>query len=84
METGKAQFSIEPFIKTDNRFITWADVSAKASDADDYLPIPSVTWTASPIELKITSFASGAAGSSILFGRYQVRNHTAQPRKATL
>jgi hypothetical protein len=34
--------------------------------------------------MKITSFASGAPGSSILFGRYQVRNLTAQQRKATL
>lgn len=84
LETGKAQFSIEPFIRTGERFITWADASTRASDADGYLPIPSVTWTASPIEMKITSFASGEAGSSILFGRYQVRNVSAQPRKATL
>jgi hypothetical protein len=84
LETGKAQFSIEPFIKTGNRFITWADASTKASDADGYLPIPSVTWTASPIELTVTSYATGARESSVLFGRYRIRNLTATPRTATL
>jgi len=84
LETGKAQFSIEPFIRTGDRFITWANASTKASDADDYLPIPSVTWTASPIELTVTSYASGARESSLLFGSYRIRNLSSQPRSATL
>jgi hypothetical protein len=84
IETGKAQFSIEPFIKTGNRFITWANVSTRAVDAEEYLPIPSVVWSANPLELTITSYATGSPGSSVLFGRYQVRNISPTPRKATL
>ena len=84
LETGKAQFSIEPFIKTGDRFITWANVSTRAVDAEEYLPIPSVVWSANPLELTITSYAAGSPGSSVLFGRYELRNISSTPQKATL
>ena len=85
LETGKAQFSIEPFIHTGGRLITWADAIPKPSDAESDLPIPSVTWqTRSPLELTITAYATGAPESSVLFGRYRVRNTTSQPQRATL
>ena len=84
LETGKAQFSIEPFIKTGNRFISWADASTRAYDAEEDLPIPMVTWSAYPIELTVTAYAAGAPESSQLFGSYRVRNSSSQPRKATL
>ena len=85
LETGKAQFSIEPFLRLNDRLITWADVTAKPSDAEGDLPIPSVTWSsASSLELTVTAFANGNPGSSILFGRYRVRNASLQQQKATL
>ncbi len=84
IETGKAQFSIEPFLKTGGRFTTWADVRTTPSDAKGYLPIPSVTWTSSPLELTITAVASGKSGSSFLIGSYRVRNTTASRQTATL
>jgi len=84
LETGKAQFSLEPFIKSGTQFISWANAAAKPSDAEGDLPIPSSTWTASPFELTVTAYAAGAPESSVLFGRYRVRNLSAQRRKATL
>jgi hypothetical protein len=84
LETGKAQFSIEPFIRTGNRFISWADAGTRAYDAEEDLPIPMVTWSAYPIELTVTAYANGAPGSSQLFGSYRVRNASPQSRKATL
>jgi hypothetical protein len=84
IETGKAQFSIEPFIRTGNRLLTWADVTPTVLPEENSLPIPSVKWTSSPLALTITSFASGQVGSSILFGRYRVANTSATPQRATL
>jgi hypothetical protein len=84
LETGKAQFSVEPFLRSNGRLITWADVVATPSDVDIDLPIPQVTWSSSPLELTVTSYASGAQGSSVLFGRYRVRNRSSQSQSATL
>jgi hypothetical protein len=84
LETGKAQFSIEPFVRSGAQFISWASASTKASDAESDLPIPSSTWTASPLELTVTAYATGAPESSILFGSYRVRNLSGQRRKASL
>ena len=84
LETGKAQFSIEPFIRIGTRFLSWANVSSRPFDAEEDLPIPSVTWSAFPIELTTTAYATGTPGSSQLFGSYRVRNMSGQPQKATL
>jgi hypothetical protein len=83
-ETGKAQFSIEPFIRTGNRLLSWADVSATVLPEPNSLPIPSVRWTAPPLAMTITSFAAGPPESSVLFGRYRVSNTSSVPQKATL
>ena len=84
LETGKAQFSIEPFIRSGGRFTSWASAVTKPTDAEGDLPIPSVTWSASPLEMTVTAYATGVPESSTLFGRYRVRNLSAQRRKATL
>ena len=84
LETGKAQFSLEPFIKSGDEFISWGNVTTRTSDAEGDLPIPSSTWTASRFELTITAYATGAPQSSILFGQYRVRNLSDRARKATL
>lgn len=93
LETGKAQFSIEPFLQSREGFTfmsktagvtTWADVTTTVSDAERDLPIPSVHWSGTPLEMTVTAFAAGAPGKSILFGRYRVRNPTASAQRATL
>lgn len=92
METGKAQFSVEPFLQrreglavgTQSVVTTWVDVTATSSLAEDDLPIPSVHWSGTPLELTVTAYAVGAPGKSILFGRYRVRNSTHKTQSATL
>jgi hypothetical protein len=44
IETGKGQFSIEPFLEIDGRLVTWADVQSEQSLEEGWMPIPSVTW----------------------------------------
>jgi len=84
LETGKGQFSLEPFIFTDGRLITWNDASKTTGSVDSDLPIPWVTWKTPRLEMTVTAFAAGVPDSSILYARYRLRNPTAQPRRATL
>lgn len=93
LETGKAQFSVEPFLQMRDGpaigtprsvMTTWADVTATSSLAEGELPIPSVRWSGTPLELTVTAYAAGAPGKSVLFGRYRVRNPTPKAQRATL
>jgi hypothetical protein len=79
LEVGKGAFSIEPLVVEGSRVASWADVEARQSLADDYLPIPGVTWRQARWELRVSAFASGSRGDSRLIVRYTVRNLTAQP-----
>ena len=79
LEVAKGGFSIEPFVRTDSKVVTWADVDAEQSLLDNYLPIPSVTWRRPQWVLRVTSFASGTRAQSRLFARYEIRNLTNTP-----
>jgi len=79
LEVAKGGFSIEPFVRVDSNVTTWADVDARPSLVDDYLPIPSITWRKRAWELRVTSFASGTRAQSRLVAGYEVRNLTEQP-----
>jgi len=84
LEVDKLRFRIEPFLYIDGRLVTWADVESTPSLADDYLPIPSVTWLHGDLELVTTALAAGDAGASTLYARYQLMNRGAQPVRGTL
>ena len=80
IEVGKGGFSLEPFVISDGRLVTWADARITQSLQDGYLPIPSVHWQHPQFKLDVTAFASGDAARSRLIARYRVRNDTAQAR----
>ena len=84
LETGKGQFSVEPFVFSNGRLISWNDAAKTAGSVGGDLLIPTVTWTAPPLELTVTGFAAGAPDSSVLYARYRVRNQSPQPQSATL
>ena len=84
IETGKGQFSIEPFLYTGGRLVTWADARPTQSLERGDLPIPSVRWATQPIDLTITGFATGARGASVLYARYRLENRTSAPQPTTL
>src|SRR5205085_5533648 len=44
LETGKGGYSIEPFLFSNGRLLTWADVKTEAALPDPRAPISSVTW----------------------------------------
>jgi len=79
LEVAKGGFSIEPFVRTASRLVTWADVNARQSLLRDYLPIPSVTWGDAGWTLRVTALATGTRAQSRLIARYEVRNVAQQP-----
>ena len=82
IESGKGQFSVEPFIYTNNRLYTWNDVARRTGDVGLDLPIPYVTWKTPTIDMTVTSFASGPVESSVAYARYRFHNRTASIQHA--
>jgi len=81
VEVGKGAFSIEPFVVSDGKLVTWADVTATQSLQDGYLPIPSVHWRHADFALDTTAFAHGTQGDSHLTARYVLRNTSDRSRR---
>ncbi|HUQ48902.1 MAG TPA: discoidin domain-containing protein, partial [Gemmatimonadaceae bacterium] len=84
IESGKGQFSIEPFLFANNKLITWNDTKRSTGDVGVDLPIPTVTWRSPGINMTVTSFAAGPVDSSILYARYRIQNTTSSPLHSTL
>jgi hypothetical protein len=84
VETGKARFSLEPFLLADGRLVTWVDGRATQSLLDGYLPIPSVRREAGALALTVTAFAAGVRGASRLWVRYRVENRGPATETPTL
>lgn len=84
LEVDRGTFSLQPFLWSDGRLITWKDARVSQSLADGYLPIPTVTWEAAPLTLDATAFVAGAPGSSVLYARYRVSNVSDAARDTTL
>ncbi|HEX6745767.1 MAG TPA: discoidin domain-containing protein [Longimicrobium sp.] len=84
VETRKAGPSLEPFLLTRGRLVTWADGRATQSLMDGYLPIPSIRREAGALALTVTAFATGDPGRSELFVRYRVENRGREMETPTL
>ena len=85
LETGRAQFSLEPFLSLDGHLVTWADVTGLASQRDGDLPIPSVHWQVDSLALDVTTFARSRSGApSELVARYRLANRGPLPVRPTL
>ncbi len=82
VEVDEGAFSLEPFLYLDGRLITWADVDTQQTLEQNYLPIPSSLWRCQDLELNTTVFATGDAGASVLYLRYQIKNTGDQAKHA--
>jgi hypothetical protein len=74
LEVDRGGFSIEPFLYTGHRLVTWSDAECTQSLDDGDLPIPSVTRRYETTMLRVTAFAAGKPGASILYARYRIEN----------
>ena len=95
LEVARGGFSIEPFLieapaagasgNTHAAAVTtWADVTITHALADEYLPMPRVTWREDGLDLEIAAFAAGRPGRSQLLARYTLTNRSAHARTITL
>jgi len=84
VETGKARLSLEPFLFSGGRLLTWADSRNTQSLERGDLPIPSVRREHGPLALTVTAFASGRPNASTLWVRYRVENRGASVESPTL
>jgi hypothetical protein len=75
VEVSKGAFTIEPFLYLEGALVTWSDAQPEQALADRALPIPSVTWRQSDVQLRIEAFAAGPPGASILYLRYELENY---------
>jgi F5/8 type C domain/Bacterial alpha-L-rhamnosidase 6 hairpin glycosidase domain len=65
-------FSIEPFLYTRGKLVTWHDSEVSQELEDGGLPIPTVVWRREGLRLRVTAFAAGAPGAGTLFLRYRL------------
>jgi hypothetical protein len=84
LETGRAQFSLEPWLLDEHGLRTWADGRTEQSLAQGSLPIPTATRFVDSLALAVTVFARGERGHSALVARYRLRNLGVGPRSVTL
>ena len=76
VEVDKQAFSIEPFIFTNGRLLTWADAKTTQSLALGFVPVPTVLREYDGVQLSITAAADGKQDDSSLLLRYQIKNIT--------
>jgi hypothetical protein len=78
VEVDRGTFSIEPFLFTDGRLVTWADVAVSQELEHGYMPIPSSVWRGDGFALRTTAFAARCGGRPVLFVRYRVESAAAR------
>ena len=84
IEVGERSVSVEPFLRIDDRLVSWSDAAIEQSLQEGDLPIPIVTWRADGVTLTETVFANGTPGESALYARYQLANDGASQRRVAL
>ncbi len=89
VETGKSGFSVEPFIYTSGRLLTWNDSEHTQSLSGEYLPLPVVNRLAAGLNLEIQPFVvqeqtASTTGLSRLYIRYRLTNEAAENKSGRL
>ncbi|MET0620097.1 MAG: discoidin domain-containing protein, partial [Thermoanaerobaculia bacterium] len=86
LETGRGEYSVEPFLRAGGRFLGWAEASQiEHSLEEGDLPIPSVRRTYDGgLSLTVTAYADGSPDSSTMHARYRVENSGPAPVTAAL
>ena len=84
VEVDQGTFSIEPFLFSDGRLLTWADCETTAQLERGELPIPTSVWRADALVLRTTAFAARVGARPVLFIRYRVENASLARRSVRL
>lgn len=81
VEVHRGSCSLEPMLLIGKRLFTWADMAARQTLAEDWMPVPSVIWETGDWRLIIQT---QAASDGELRVRYRFENLTAGPLTARL
>lgn len=84
LEAGPGGFTIEPFLESGDRLLTWNDAVKTTRLVDGDLPLPVVTWNVDPWNLEVQATGVGKPGSSSVMGSYIVRNTGQDPLQGML
>lgn len=84
VEPDKGTFSLEPFLHTNGRLITWADAKRSVRMEEDGLAIPSALWKLPGLSMATTAYATGHGEDAVLFVRYRIHNSGKKVIKARL
>ena len=74
VDAGVGAFSVEPFLRLEDRLFDWHNVEHRVGLVEDDLPMPWVEWTAGSLRLRITGFGVGPAEHSSVIMRYRLQN----------
>src|SRR5262249_46749806 len=77
-------FSIEPFLYTRGKLVTWNDSAVSQELEDGAVPIPTVVWRHEGLRLRVTAFAARIPGAGMLYLRYRVANQGGAPEQVRL
>jgi hypothetical protein len=84
VEAVKSGFSVEPFVLSGGKVVSWADVTGSQSLQDGYLPMPTVQWQHADFGLQVSSFVQGRPEQAQLVTRYRLHNPGKTGREYTL
>jgi hypothetical protein len=84
IEARRAGFSVEPFVRSGARWVTWADVKIRHALVEDYLPEPQVVWRHEDFELETTASALSDRDTVWTRATYRLRNRRDSAQRLTL
>lgn len=84
LEPDLGSFSLEPFLYTGDRLVTWADAEIAVSLAQGCLPIPSSTWRDRDLVLTTTAFAVADPGGPAVRACYRISNEGREAERVRL
>ncbi len=84
LEPRAGEAAIEPLLLTDDGLVTWADVEIDHALAEEYLPMPSVTWRRRDLALRVEAFGAGDRSRNQVVARYTVGNRASRAQRVTL
>jgi hypothetical protein len=84
LEVGVERYTLEPFVWTGERLVTWADVESRPALVDGCLPVPSVAWRGAGVCLDVAAVAVGEPGRSALVARYALSTSDGAARRLRL
>ncbi|MEM9083649.1 MAG: hypothetical protein AAGB34_08640 [Planctomycetota bacterium] len=84
VEVNNRGVSIEPFIRTNEKFYSWANSTHRQLLQDDSLPIPTVLRRAETLDLLVTPLATRLGEEEVLLTRYLLRNRSSKSQRVEL